>query len=199
MPEFWYQLVVHIRLPSKDWSLPQAAGDLLAKVESGEIDVSITECEGASAKAHGHGGGDEYFSRLFALCQQNKFAGGSEALPTPIRMSVKEAILGLFPEDGFLMVTPKREWHDIKKRDEWLKQYSRAKPPVPERSFISSNYLSRADRNCSYDGMAGIARRWLVIEGDKSTLEQQFWIHKQLSRRHGNLNCVLLFWREIVA
>jgi len=48
--EFWYQLVVHIRLPSKDWSLPQAAGDLLARVESGEIDVSITEFEGASAK-----------------------------------------------------------------------------------------------------------------------------------------------------
>ena len=39
------------------------------------------------------------------------------------------------------------------------------------------NYLSRADANCSYDGMAGIARRWLVIEGDKRTLEQQLWIH----------------------
>ena len=105
-------------------------------------------------------------------------------------MSAKEAIIGLFPDDGFLMVTPKRGWHDIKTRNEWLRDYSRTKPPVCERSFISSNYLSRADANCSYDGMAGIERRWLVIEDDKRTLEQQLWIHTELSRRHDNLACV---------
>jgi len=131
--DFWYRLVVHIRLPSKDWSLPRAAGDLLARVESGEIDASINEFEGASSRTRGHAGGDQYFSRLFALCKKSmnrQFTGGSEALPTLVRMSVKEAILGLFPEDGFLMVTPKREWHDIKRRDEWLRDYNKTKPPV---------------------------------------------------------------------
>ena len=32
--------------------------------------------------------------------------------------------------------------------------------------------------------MDGIARRWLVIEGDQGTLEQQWQIHKQLAKGH---------------
>ena len=46
-----------------------------------------------------------------------------QALPKPVRLSVKEGILGLFPDDGYLMLTPKRNWHDIKMRDEWLVNY----------------------------------------------------------------------------
>ena len=189
--QFWFELLKHAGLYRADWSLPRAAGDLIERVESGEIDVSIREFgDQSQSQAHGHAprGRDDYFVRLGQLVTQNKGReiGGSLALPKPIRMSVREAILGLFPDNGFLMITPKRDWHDIKRRDEWLEQYTSARPPVPERSFISSNYLRRADMNCSYDGMEGIVRRWMIIEGDRGTLEQQYWIHKQLP----NLGCL---------
>ena len=102
-----------------------------------------------------------------------------------------EAIARLFPDDGYLLVTPRRDWqkHNVQKRDYWLENYSRFK--LWKYSFISSNYLIRADVRCSYAGMEGIERRWLVIEGDEGTLEQQMWIHKQLAKRFGNLKCVL--------
>jgi hypothetical protein len=105
-------------------------------------------------------------------------------------MSVRQAIEGLFPFDGFLMITHKHNFHDIKKRDFWLENYVRTKPKVPERSWISSSYLSRDDMNSSYAGFEGSEHRWLVIESDRGSLEQQFWIHKRLARHYGNLGCI---------
>ena len=74
-------------------------------------------------------------------------------------------------------------------RDYWLANYEKFE--LWNYSYISSNYLSRNDANCSLRGMEGIARRWLVIEGDLGTLEQQFWIHKQLDAQYSNLGCLL--------
>ena len=45
--EFWFQVVQQARLQPASWCVPQACADLLARVESGEIDVSITDFEGA--------------------------------------------------------------------------------------------------------------------------------------------------------
>jgi hypothetical protein len=59
---------------------------------------------------------------------------------------------------------------------------------VLQSSFISSSYLTRSDVKCSYDAFE--KRRWLVIEGDTGTREQQFWIHRRLAKRFGNLGCV---------
>jgi hypothetical protein len=112
-------------------------------------------------------------------------------LPESVRISVRQAMLGLFPSDGYLFLTPKKEWqkYNIAKRDYWLENHRRFK--LWKYSWCASNYLSRADRRCSYDGMEGIARRWMIIEGDEGSLEQQFWIHKQLDQRYGNLGCLV--------
>jgi hypothetical protein len=103
----------------------------------------------------------------------------------------KEAIRGLHPENRFLMLTSKPNWHPIFRRDVWLSGCHHGKPSIEMCSFSSSNYCCRDDVDgCSYAAFEGIARRWLVIEDDQLTLEQQFWILKRLSRRHGNLGCV---------
>ena len=96
----------------------------------------------------------------------------------------------LFPDDGLLLITPKVEWQscNIFMRDEWLSSRYRE---ACQCSYMSSNYLSRADMNCSYAGMEGIERRWMIIEGDKGTLEQQLWIHQELNSEYGNLGCLL--------
>ena len=182
--QFWFELLKPAGLYRADWSLLRAAGDLIERVESGEIDVSIREFDDDLPASRSHGQrrakGESYISKLRLIKREVKVIG-SEALPRPVRISVREVVLGLFPENRLLMITPKREWHDIKLRNEWLKEYVTVRPRVPERSFVSQNYLSRADLNCFYEGMEGVERRWLVIEGDSGTLEQQWWIHKQLS------------------
>ena len=38
--------------------------------------------------------------------------------------------------------------------------------------------------------MAGVKRRWMIIEGDEGTLEEQFWIHEQLAKS-GDLACLI--------
>ena len=81
--DFWLLLVEKVGLPHRHWSRHQAAADLLARVESGEIDVRITDFEGESAKAHGHAaGGDEYFPKLFALCKNRPFTGEAKHYPS---------------------------------------------------------------------------------------------------------------------
>jgi hypothetical protein len=133
--EFWHQVVERARLQAAGWCLPQACADLLARVESGEIDVRITEFEGASAKAHGHGrpegdftSGDGYWEKLGYLIEQKREIERRIKLPKPIGISLDEVILGLFPENRPLMLTnQKRKFHPIRLRDVWLDKIGIAK------------------------------------------------------------------------
>jgi hypothetical protein len=189
--QMWFLMVKLSGFATPYWNKEQACGDLMARANKGMIDLSIKKLEDGRSPEHPARPKDTYQARLNEMIKQGppNNLDKDEALPKPVRLSVKQAILGLFPDDGYLMLTPKRNWHPIMMRDEWLANYSKVRPRVCERSFISSNYLSRDDANCSYDGMDGVERRWLVIEGDSGTLEQQLWIHKQLAKLH-HLCCV---------
>jgi len=108
-------------------------------------------------------------------------------LPKPLGLSFNDVIRGLFPDNGFLMLSAYRQkQHLIGKRDEWL-----AYPEIIEQcSHVSQNYCSRCDVDgTSYDAFVGIERRWLVIEADHGTLEQQFWLHQQLAAE-ADLGCL---------
>ena len=178
--------------PGWNWNRTHACGDLLARVKRGMIDVSISEFEnGRLNSKYPPPPKDIWRSKLEDLIKNRPPVTLRQgvALPRQVRISVKEAILGLFPLDGYLLITPRVGWQqfNIYKRDRWLAHY----PEVLKCSFISSNYLSRDDVQCSRLGMEGVERRWLVIEGDEGTLEQQLWIHKELEAQYQNLGCVL--------
>ena len=103
------------------------------------IDLSVAEFEDDRCPEHPARLKDSFQARLNEMIKQGRagILDKGEALPKLVRLSVKETILGLFPDDGYLMLTPKRNWHPIMMRDEWLANYAKVKPPVPERSFIS--------------------------------------------------------------
>jgi hypothetical protein len=149
--EFWFQVVERARLQPAGWCLPQARADLWARVESGEIDCSITEFEGASAKGqrrrNGDGevftSGDAYWEKLGHLIKRKNGheIAGRMRLPKPIGIDVREAILGLFPENRPLMLTnQKQKFHRILLRDVWLD-----KVPIETCSHVSQNYCCRCD------------------------------------------------------
>ena len=65
--EFWHQVVERARLQAGGRRLPQACADLLARVESGEIDVRIAEFEKAlRLKLTDTGGPKEILLRAMA-------------------------------------------------------------------------------------------------------------------------------------
>ena len=187
--EFWYQLLKQAGLYRADWSLLRAAGDLIERVESGEIDVSIREFDDDLPASGIHRQRrrerDEHFARLQELVQRYKGReiAGSLSLPNAVKISLREVLLGLFPENRFIMLANKRDGrHHIMRRDVWLSGRYHAKPTLEYCSFVSQNYCSRADVDgTSYDAFEGIARRWMVMEADKGTLEQQYWLHSQLN------------------
>ena len=194
--DFWYEVVQRARLQPASWSRQQACADLLARVQSGEIDTRITDFDDASRGPHGRGRGrpdnsdqaftsrDGYYDKLGQLIVQNKAREieGSLALPKPVRLSVEQVIRRLFPENRYLMLAKDREaFHPIKMRDVWLSRQYRG-PALDCCGFVSQNYCSRCDVDgTSYPAFEGIEhRRWLVIESDRGTLKEQFWIHQQL-------------------
>jgi hypothetical protein len=68
-------------------------------------------------------------------------------------------------------------------RDVWLNKIG-----IARCSHVSQNYCCRCDVDgTSYAAFEGIERRWIVIEADHGTLEQQFWLHKQLEADIGCL------------
>jgi hypothetical protein len=186
----WYLMVWFSGFAPPCWNMDQACGDLMTRAKRGMIDLSVTELEDGHLSAKYPLGGNVYrkqleemiANRLNQLVQTE-----SVELPKLVRMSIREAIKGLFPDDGLLLITPQLNWQkfNIRTRNEWLADYQE----VLKCSYVSSNYLSRDDVNCSYAGMEGIHRRWIVIEDDKLTLEQQMWIHTELGKKH-RLCCV---------
>jgi hypothetical protein len=155
--QFWFQLIRQIRLQPASWCLPQAAGDLLARVDSGEIAISSKDFAGESAtsKARGHArppgqgftSGDGHWERLAYLITRNKGheIKGSMRLPQPIRLTVAESILALFPENRYLMLANEKQGHHpIKMRNVWLSGCYQG-PTLATCSFGSQNYCSRQD------------------------------------------------------
>jgi hypothetical protein len=194
--EFWFQVVQRARLQPAGWCLPQACADLLARVESGEIDLSITEFEKAKSHSHGQRGGraaaatafsagDGYWAKLNHLIKQKQEIAGRMRLPEPLTLKAKDVVLGLFPENRPLMLTNRKtRFHPIKLWDVWLAGHVYAETC----GHVSQNYCCRCDVDgTSYDAFVGIERRWMVIEADHGTLEQQFWLHMQLAMDLGCL------------
>ena len=60
--------------------------------------------------------GTRRLEKLVKSSGSAKFARELFRLPKPVRLSVKEAIVGLFPDNGYLMLTPKRNWHGVEIR-----------------------------------------------------------------------------------
>ena len=190
--EMWYQMVRLSGLaPHQSWDKACACGDLLARAGAGMIDLSVSELASRRDAQYPPRPGDVWLARLEDKVKHSGPAifEHSGALPRrSVQISIRQAVKKLFPEDGYLLITPRVDWQscNIDTRDEWL---SRRYREACQCSFISSNYLSRADLNCSYEGMAGVKRRWMIIEGDEGTLAEQFWIHQQLAKS-GHLACL---------
>ena len=112
-------------------------------------------------------------------------------LSKPIRISIDDVILGLFPENKYLMLAKDRDtYHRIKLRDIWLSRCYTG-PTLDTCSYVSQNCCCRNDVDGgSYAAFENIPRRWMVIEADQGILQEQFWIHQQLARRYGNLGCL---------
>jgi hypothetical protein len=189
--EFWYQMVRRAGLAPSGWSRLRATGDLLARAESGQIDVTKTEFDDAGSGLHRRPAadcerddfcsGDGYWEKLGQLIaeHQGRPIAGSCPLPKPVPVSVHQVIRRLFPENRYVMLAKeRRKWHPIKLRDDWFAHCYRR---TCQCSFVSQNYCSHSDVDgASYAAFDGIQRRWLVIESDRGTLEQQFWLHQHL-------------------
>ncbi len=190
--EMWFLMVSLSGFAPPCWNREQACGDLLARVERGMIDLSINELTETHHGAHyPPAPKDEWQSRLEAMVREAGppvFQGEASLPQRGVQISIKQAVRRLFPDDGLLLITPKVEWqsHNIFMRDVWLSSRYRE---ACQCSYMSSNYLSRADMNCSRAGMEGIKRRWLVLEDDQLSLEQQMWVHRGLGKRY-RLCCV---------
>jgi hypothetical protein len=146
--EMWYLMVQLSGFAPAGWDKPRACGDLLARAEAGIIDVSITDLSLTHAGRPSRAA-DIWQKRLRSLIDDMKGGEGvlheKVALPMPVRMTVKESISGLFPIDGYLLVTPRLNWQkfNIHKRYWLFENYRNVRPPVPECSYISSSYLIR--------------------------------------------------------
>jgi hypothetical protein len=84
---------------------------LMERAKRGMIDLSVTEFSDRRLNAKYPSpprARDAYYPRLEDLVQRRQSTiRGVCALPKPVRLGVKEAILGLFPVDGYLLVTPR--------------------------------------------------------------------------------------------
>ena len=190
--ELWFQMVWRSGFAPLQWSKSRAANDLLRRVRKGEIDLNLTELATTSrprppcALARPD---DPYWEELKELVKRDRPSLGERRLPKPLRLDAEEAILGLHPENRPIMLTAKHNYHPIMLRDKWLSGKGEYK--VPACSLVSSNYCSRLDADgTSYEAFEGIERRWMVIEDDTLTLEEQFWIHTKLAKRYENLGLV---------
>jgi hypothetical protein len=132
---------------------------------------------------------DTYWERLKALKDSVRKPNRSHvnSLPQPVEIGLGKVIRRIFPWDGLLMMTSKPNYHPVRLRNQWLS----GRYHLPSHCYCSSNYCStdQAD-GTSYHAFAGIERRWLVIESDQGSLEQQFWIHKELEKQFQNLGLV---------
>jgi hypothetical protein len=196
--EFWFQIVQLAGRAPALWDRNYAAGDLMARLRSGEIDPSITTLSDSCCSA----GPSALRSRIPETPFIAEMRGNlkllkamtalpcklrPKLLPSPLRIPAHEVVRALFPANGLLLVTPEvgKQRRNIKMRDEWLR---RTPAQLAAHSFISTSYLTRADLNSSYPAFA--KRRWLVIEGDSGPLEQQFAIYLALARDGAPLRCV---------
>ena len=198
--ELWHALVLRSGFAPASWDRPSACGDLLARVSTGLINTDAASfARTSSSSTHETpcslsqpapalnstsrkraallGASEESCARERGSAHQS-----SERLPAdaPKHVSIARVLRSLFPRpDGFLMLTAKLNYHPVKRRDEWLSRTQ----ALLEMSYVSQNFLARGD----LDGACNLAfknspRRWLVIEGDHGSLEEQFWIISQLAR-----------------
>ena len=150
-----------------------------------------------SAKARGHAAaqrngdafsaGDGYWEKLAYLIKQNKGReiAGSMRLPKPIGISVNGCHLRIVPRESSADADGSEGRNFIRF---WFGMSGLNKIPIGKCSHVSQNYCCRCDVDgTSYAAFAGIKRRWMVIEADQGTLEQQFWLHMQLETDLGCL------------
>jgi hypothetical protein len=186
--ELWYRLVLQSGLAPVSWTRSRAANDLLRRVRRGEIDASIVELVGIHTRPPAPRN-DAYWEQLKELVKSDRPHVGEARLPKAIGVDASQAVIGLFPANRFLMMTPKHNFHPIMLRDDWLA--GKGEFNVSSISFVSSNYCSRSDADgTSFEAFEGIPRRWIVVEDDTLTLEQQYWIHRRVAKRFENLGCV---------
>jgi hypothetical protein len=190
--DLWFDIVGRSPFAPPWWSRPHACGDLLAHVREGLIDmanVALARGTPSSSPPSSSGSNDDLWgqklrhlaSRKREEMKRGRFTiKGRAHLPEKrIIRSLPSVITGLFPRgDGWLMLTPRINWHPVKTRNEWLK-----KGLLMEVSFTSQNYLSRGDLDGACDpAFAKSNRKWLVIEGDLGSLEEQWWIAHELAQ-----------------
>jgi hypothetical protein len=196
--EFWFRVVQLAGRAPALWDRNYAAGDLLARLKSGQINPKLTELSDSCGSAGTPMRAREREAPLIAEIRTNLKQLGAmpslpcklrpKRLPVPLRIRVHDVIRALFPQNGLLLITPQVNWQSkyIRLRDDWLKL---TPAQLAAHSFISTSYLTRADLNSSYPAFD--KRRWLVIEDDSgSPLEQQFAIHTTLANLDAPLRCV---------
>jgi hypothetical protein len=104
-------------------------------------------------------------------------------LPSVVKVSTEEVLQGYFPEEGHIWIGFKRNWGETRARSYWLENVSKVK----NWQFFVPSYIKRHRRRCR-EAILG-KREWIVVEADQWSLEQQYWIHRRLSK-YFRLGCL---------
>jgi hypothetical protein len=177
--------------PYAQWDKYAAARDLLAREAEGCFDKSV-ELEGHnSSTAMWVGGGGRPWGidqltlnhrELVTYAKTSKVSSpGTVKLPSPVDVPADEVLRGYFPEEGHVWIGSKFNWGETHKREYWLEHLF----PKDWQYFVP-NYMKPYRRRLRTSIRE---RQWIVVEADKWSLEQQFWIHRQLAK-HLPLGCL---------
>jgi hypothetical protein len=103
-------------------------------------------------------------------------------LPSPVDVPADKVLCGYFPEEGHIWIGSKFNWGETRKRSYWLENASQVK----NWQYFVPSYLKPFKRRLRSSIRE---RQWIVVEADKWSLEQQYWIHRRLSK-YFQLGCL---------
>jgi hypothetical protein len=175
------------RYPYPQWNKFSAARDLLAR-DCFDKSVELEGHNSSSAMINRTGGAegrrgehDQLTLNHRELVQYAKMRSGNPVipgslrLPSPVDVPADKVLCGYFPEEGHVWIGSKFNWGETHKREYWLENVSH----VLDWQYFVPNYMKPFRRRLR----ASIReRQWIVVEADRWTLEQQYWIHRQLAK-----------------
>jgi hypothetical protein len=194
-----WELVVRIcrGYPYPHWDGYAAAVDLLARAQGGAFDLTAQFSGGRGSGSNRTSRVGERldpirvnYHKLFEYRKLLNPAGKewklcSTKLPRPVQVPMEVVLGSYFPENGRVWLAPKVNFGRIRWRDSWLTTAGIAE--AQRCAFFVPNYFGPdVDRE-----RANVKERlWVVVEADRFTLEEQYWLHRQLAK-HLPLACLL--------
>ena len=177
----WLVRICLNRLPYPQWDKFSAALDLLSRQQEFDQSIKLRSSPapvGRRGEKSRPGKADELtlnHRELVAYVKTLKIkCPGSIRLPRAVEVRPEKVLSGYFPEEGHIWIGSKFNWGETRRLSDWLGRVSE----VQNWQYFVPNYLKPFRRRSR---TAILARQWIVVEADKWTLEQQYWIHRKLS------------------